>query len=331
MKKMKIVAGLGSIDHYKDLAEAGADEVFCGVVPYEWNKKYGSLFPLNRREVLYYNVQICSLEEMKILKKMMDVYKVPVNITFNYLYYLEEQYEMIYEIMKELINIGFNEFIIADISLILQLNKRGLKCNIHLSGECAEINRLSIDFFNQLNISRYIFHRKNTIDDIKSCISNNEKRDIQYEAFILNERCHYTGGFCSSFHCDELEHLCKLPYEIIKINSESCHFEEVDKKLKSYYEKLDNPIEYEESQCSGIKNKIGDTGCGLCSLKKLKEAGVTHLKVVGRGNSLENMQRDIKGLKKAIAIIDEAKDSEVYEDRIKKEIINGSCSGECYY
>ena len=246
-------------------------------------------------------------------------------------YYLEEQYEMIYEIMKELINIGFNEFIIADISLILYLNKRDLKCNIHLSGECAEINRLSIDFFNQLNISRYIFHRKNTIDDIKSCISNNEKRDIQYEAFILNERCHYTGGFCSSFHCDELEHLCKLPYEIIKINSESCHFEEVDKKLKSYYEKLDNPIEYEESQCSGIKNKIGDTGCGLCSLKKLKEAGVTHLKVVGRGNSLENMQRDIKGLKKAIAIIDEAKDSEVYEDRIKKEIINGSCSGECYY
>ncbi len=55
------------------------------------------------------------------------------------------------------------------------------------------------------------------------------------------------------------------------------------------------------------------------------------MKVVGRGNSLENMQRDIKGLKKAIAIIDEAKDSEVYEDRIKKEIINGSCSGECYY
>ena len=30
-------------------------------------------------------------------------------------------------------------------------------------------------------------------------------------------------------------------------------------------------------------------------------------------------------------IIDEEKDSEVYEDRIKKEIINGSCSGECYY
>lgn len=329
---MKIVAGLGCIDDYIRLVQAGADEVFCGYVPYEWNKKYGNLFPLNRREVLYYNVQISSLEDMKILKKMVDVYKVPVTITFNYLYYIDEQFELIEKIMKDLINIGFNEFIVADPALILYLEKKHIKCHVHLSGECAEINRSSIEFFNRFkNISRYIFHRKNTIDDIKSCISNNEKRDIQYEAFILNERCHYTGGFCSSFHCDELEHLCKLPYEIIKINSESCHFEEVDKKLKSYYEKLDNPIEYEESQCSGIKNKIGDTGCGLCSLKKLKEAGVTHLKVVGRGNSLENMQRDIKGLKKAIAIIDEAKDSEVYEDRIKKEIINGSCSGECYY
>lgn len=328
---MKIVAGLGSIDDYIQLAEAGADEVFCGIVPYKWNKKYGSLFPLNRREVLYYNIQICSLEEMKILKKMMDVYKVPVNITFNYLYYLEEQYEMIYEIMKELINIGFDKFIIADIALILYLNKKGLKCNIHLSGECAEINRLSIDFFNELNISRYIFHRKNTIGDMKRCISSNKKRDLQYEAFILNERCHYTGGFCSSFHCDELEHLCKLPYEIVKIKAEACHFSEVDKRLKSNYEKLDSEREDEEFQCSSNINKIGDTGCGLCSLKKLKEAGVTHLKVVGRGNSLENMQRDIKGLKKAIAMIDDEKDEKAYEERIKNEIIEGSCSRECYY
>ena len=32
-----------------------------------------------------------------------------------------------------------------------------------------------------------------------------KKRNIEYEAFILNERCHYTGAFCSSLHCDELD------------------------------------------------------------------------------------------------------------------------------
>lgn len=38
---MKITAGLGSIDEYVRYVEAGADEFFCGYVPYEWNKNTG--------------------------------------------------------------------------------------------------------------------------------------------------------------------------------------------------------------------------------------------------------------------------------------------------
>lgn len=53
---MKITAGLGSVDDYLPYVEAGADEFFCGYVPYEWMKNGGLAYPLNRREVLYYNV-----------------------------------------------------------------------------------------------------------------------------------------------------------------------------------------------------------------------------------------------------------------------------------
>ena len=42
---MKIVAGLGSIDEYIKFAEAGADEFFCGYVPYSWSQKYGTVLP----------------------------------------------------------------------------------------------------------------------------------------------------------------------------------------------------------------------------------------------------------------------------------------------
>lgn len=344
---MKIVAGMGCIDDYIKLVKAGADEVFCGYVPYEWNKKYGSLFPLNRREVLYYNIQISSLEDMKILKKMVDFYKVPVNITFNYLYYLEEQYEMIANIIKDLINIGFNDFIVADIALILYLKERNIKCSIHLSGECAELNRLSMEFFNKLNISRYIFHRKNTIEDMKSCIRSNEVENLEYEAFILNERCHYTGAFCSSLHCDEMIHLCKVPYELLRIDKNESSFCEVDKRVESYYKEIDDKDKeefYIENQFDSeneygsesedgmeVSYFIGETGCGLCSLKKLKKAGITHLKVVGRGNSIENMEKDIKSLKKAIAILDNTEISETYEEYIKNKLLDGKCSGQCYY
>ena len=50
---MKITAGLGSVDDYIPYVEAGADEFFCGYVPYEWMKNGGLTYPLNRREVLY--------------------------------------------------------------------------------------------------------------------------------------------------------------------------------------------------------------------------------------------------------------------------------------
>lgn len=320
---MKIVAGLGSIDDYIALAKAGADEVFCGYVPYEWNKKYGTLFPLNRREVLYYNVNIGSLEDMKILKKMEEKYKVKVNITFNYLYYLEEQYEIIAKLISELIDIGFTDFIIADIALILYLEEKNIKCNIHLSGEGAEINSLSIDFFNQFsNINRYIFHRKNSILDMKSCILNN-KRKMEYEAFILNEKCHYTGAFCSSFHCDELAHLCKVSYKLGKINEEVKDFNEVDKKIKLYYS--EDIEEYKDYDL------LGSTGCGLCSLKKLKEAGVTYLKVVGRGNSIDFMERDVKELRTALDILEKISNENYGEEMKNKLFKNKKCSRNCYY
>jgi collagenase-like PrtC family protease len=328
---MKIVAGLGCIDDYIRLVKAGADEVFCGYVPYEWNEKYGNLFPLNRREVLYYNIQISSFEDMKILKKMVDVYKVPVSITFNYLYYLEEQYEMIARIIKDFIEIGFNDFIIADIALILYLKENNIKCSIQLSGESVELNRLSIDFLNKLDISRYIFHRKNSIEDMGACISSNKVKNLEYEAFILNERCHYTGAFCNSLHCDEMIHLCKMPYELSKVSGQSNNFEEVDRRLKLYYKELeDNEELYMEEEIED-PYILGSTGCGLCSLKRLKKAGVTHLKVVGRGNSIKNMEKDVQNLKEAIGMLDSFEDGKDYEKEVKDKLFNGKCSCQCYY
>lgn len=307
---MKIVAGMGAIDDYIALVEAGADEVFCGYVPYEWNRKYGNLFPLNRREVLYYNVQISSLEDMKILSEMVKVYKVPVSITFNYLYYLEEQYELIKHIIEELKQLGFRDYIIADIGLLLYLREHNLDCSIHLSGETAELNHLSMSLFNNFNISRYIFHRKNTINDMCKCIEQNGNK-YEYEAFIMNEKCHYSGAFCNSLHCDELEHLCKVPYKLSYIGGGDIRETEIQPKEKS--------------------DVIGISGCGLCSLISLKNAGITHLKVVGRGASIEDMVSSIAVLKRALVVTKGIQDKTEFRETIKNNIFNNNCSENCYY
>lgn len=67
---MKITAGLGSIDEYERFVQAGADEFFCGYVPFSWAEKYGTIMPLNRREVLCYNVQLGAYSELEILSHM---------------------------------------------------------------------------------------------------------------------------------------------------------------------------------------------------------------------------------------------------------------------
>ena len=64
---MKIVAGLGSIDEYERFIQAGADEFFAGYVPYDWSRAYGTVIPLNRREVFTTHVQLGAFSELEIL------------------------------------------------------------------------------------------------------------------------------------------------------------------------------------------------------------------------------------------------------------------------
>ena len=325
---MQIVAGLGSIDEYERFVKAGADEFFCGYVPFSWAEKYGVMNPLNRREVLYYNVQIGSMSELRILKKMVDYYGKPVKLTFNSLYYTKEQYPMIAEIITQCMQAGFESYIIADPALILYLRQQKINCDIHLSGEMAEVNRIMIEEMMQFDIRRVIFHRKNSLDDMESCISYVADKKIQYEAFILNELCQFSGAFCNSLHCDELTHLCRVPYKLGNLYPEEKENLLVREKLKT--EKRPETDE-EELTYDADGYLTGSTGCGLCALYRMRQIGITHLKLVGRGNYTDFMEKDIRQLKKALELLDGAEDEADYQKTIQTTIFPEGCGKKCYY
>ena len=98
---MELTAGLGSVDDYIRYIEAGADECFCGYIPYAWDRKYGTVLSLNRREVRCCSVQLGAFSEMEILAAMVRAYQKPVQLTFNSLYYLPQQYPEIAEIIQK--------------------------------------------------------------------------------------------------------------------------------------------------------------------------------------------------------------------------------------
>ena len=334
---MKIVAGLGSIDEYERFVKAGADEFFCGYVPYSWSKKYGTVLPLNRREVLCYNVQLGAFEELRILAAMIKKYGKPVHLTFNSLYYIPKQYPEIAEIIRCCMTIGFHSYIIADPALMVYLRENNVNCDLHISGETGEINRCMVDAVAQFHPKRLIFHRKNTFEDmasvIKSCKnkqqnllskqmyeSGKEAKICEFEAFVLNELCQFTGAFCKSLHCDEMGYLCRVPY--------------VPGKKKAGKTELALEVltdEIEEDILDAPDYICGETGCGLCALYQLQKAGITHLKLVGRGNYVNYMENDIRNLKQALELLDCVKNEADFINKMKAKLFEKGCSGNCYY
>ena len=331
---MKLTVGLGSVDEYIRFSEAGADEFFCGYVPYSWTQKYGTMMPLNRREVLCSNVQLGAFSELEILASMIRDYQRPVHLTFNSLFYLPEQYPEIAKIMKACMCLGFQSYIIADPALILYLREHNIDCEIHLSGETGEVNSRMVDFFQQFSLKRVIFHRKSSFDDMKAVINAEKsygglRAETEFEAFILNEMCQFTGAFCNSLHCDELGHLCRIPYWL-KPLKESCtgsSFRQLRPSVPAASSQTDVPNDSDLPE----GYLCGATGCGLCALYRLREIGITHLKLVGRGNYTDFMEQDIRMLRQALAILETSTSEKDFQQNIREQLFPQGCSSHCYY
>ena len=299
MSHMKITAGLGSAKDYIRLARAGADELFAGFVPFDWLERYANLTPLNRREVLLHDIQAGSMDEIRLLAHQISDYGVPVSIAFNSICYTPEQYPMIAGMLDKLANLGFRDWILADPALILYLRQQGIHGCIHLSGEAGCFSPDAMRFFASMDIARWIFPRKMLPEEMAACIS--AMPGAEYEAFALNEKCHYSGAYCSSLHCDELDHICHMPFL------------------------PDGPDFRSTEEAETDPDAFGAGGCALCALPRLRRAGVTHLKLVGRGAHPDNMERDIRLLRRALEM------EEASPEALMRIIAGGNCAKSCYY
>lgn len=339
---MKITSGLGSIDDYPRYVRAGADELFCGYVPFSWSEKYGTVLPLNRREVLNYNVQIGSFSELEILANMVQKYQKPVHLAFNSLYYRQEQYGEITQIIQQCRSIGFDSYILADPALLVYLRKEKIDCEVHLSGDLGTVNSAMTEVFAKEYPKRIIFQRKNTISEMRAVIRHITAQKeaarkewtypTEFEAFALNELCQFSGAFCNSLHCDEMGYLCRVPYWKKPMSFSESKLEKQEKNRPG-----ENISISEWDSASELMNPVsedgylcGATGCGLCTLKQLSDAGITHLKLVGRGNYTDFMERDIRNLRRTLEILEDSSTEEEYIRAMKAELFPNGCSHMCY-
>ena len=312
---MRLTAGLGYADQLPIYADAGADELFFGYVPEKWMRRWGLLLPLNRRESRYVNVQAGGLNEIRILKKQAEDLGVSLSVTMNALYYIPDQLPAAEELVLRLRDEGLDTLIVGDMGLLWYLDSRGALdgAHIHLSGEAGEVNRGMLPMLKKAHVERVIFHRKTSHEDRKGLIAFSHRHPEcavgEFEAFAMNELCHYTGAYCAGVHMEEWPPLCRAEWIIAPAERSTGR--------GRYFRPL-------PAACAQ------DAACALCGLPRLKEEGITHLKLAGRGARTPDMARKIALARKAVRLCAVAADEADYLKELRA-LLGGKECGACYY
>jgi putative protease len=339
---MKIKSPLSNKKETEPLCRAGAQELFCGIEPYGWRKRYKD-FCINQRST---GANFTKLSDLEKAVSIAHRYRTKVHVAVNAFFYLEEQYKMAQRIIKDIWDIGADGIILADAALLLRLNANRGKPNllkekdIVIGCDGTIFNSAAARFYKRLGITRVVFPRAMTIGEMKEAIAS--ERSLEYEVFIIHDLCFFVDGFCA--YCKEqagnlkkegrgrrnayfftasrlprrgLGGGCRTPFRRQRVSLES-HRQIGAIKPFSFW----------------MKKHI--QGCGACAIYDLKRIGVASIKVLDRNFPLEEKVKATTFIKKSLDLLKDKGISKAdYIDRCKglfKETFKVSCNRyDCYY
>lgn len=280
---MKVLAPIASHDELEMLAAAGAEELYCGIVPREWMQKYTGAIWLNRRSPVG-----GSLDSYADLKRLVDDahrLQLPVFITLNAPSYTAEQLPLVLELAHNLSEeVGVDALIVTDINLLLRLSEARLTAALHVSSVAATLNTEAVRFLLNFNPSRIVLPRSLTINEI-AAITNDVRDEVEIEVFMLNDGCAFEEGFCSTTHHHTVGAFCTSLSEMeTKFEWAGARFTTrrqnwLRRNLTDYRQW----VWYVNGNGCGVTAKGLPYGpCGLCAIPDFQRLGVSSLKIVGR-------------------------------------------------
>lgn len=202
-----------------------------------------------------------SIDELKEMINQCHLYGVKVYLAFNVLIF-EDELEKARDILKEVIPLGVDAFIVQDLGLIQMIKQMNPNQIVHGSTQMTVTNDEAIHFLEDLDIKRFVLGRENSLKEIE-LIKNKTEREL--EVFVHGALCVAYSGQCftseslggRSANRGQCAQSCRLSYDLI-----------VD----------------------GVKKDLGDKKylvspqdlCGISQIDELKRIGVHSLKVEGR-------------------------------------------------
>jgi len=334
---MKILSPLSKVDEVKPLAEAGADEFYCGIVTKEWEKRFSFIASSNLRHDRVANFS--SFEQLAQAVAIARTQKKPVFCAFNAHFYSEKQLPLALKEISQAIDAGISKIIASDPALISLLKEQNTGIDIALSTANPCFNSHSLAFFKERGIQRIVLPRHLTVEEIQGLAPAAKALNLELEAFALNALCPYIDGLCTFQHVGKNpdfvsahELACRMPFDVEAIQANSAQPDKSSAQPDTISAPPDQKTLSAKAKASIWHNTLPDA-CGLCALPAFQEAGIHSIKIAGRGNSSKKKIADVKMLKQALSLISLPKQEFVQEmHALFFKAFHQTCShSKCYY
>lgn len=202
MKTTELLLPVGNLSMALAAIHGGGDAIYVGVPGF------------NARGRSY----DFSITELKELIDLCHLYGVKVHLAFNVLIF-ENELEAALEVLKAVIPLGPDAFIVQDIGLIRMIRQLAPDMRIHGSTQMTITNDESIRLLDDLNIQRFVLGRENSMNEM-ALIRKGTSREL--EVFVHGALCVAYSGQCftseslggRSANRGQCAQSCRLGYEL---------------------------------------------------------------------------------------------------------------------
>lgn len=292
---MKIAAPIRSVDELGAVLDAGADEIYFGMVPQQWNREFG-ISTVSRR--MFGNIGDYT-QMQEIIAATHQAGKTAM-LVLNAQQYNQRQAQCLLELAQRFAELQGDALIVADAPLLLQLGELNLGLRLHLSSIAACRNSQAAALFRELGAHRIIFPRYMKLSEIASTIRQSPP-GLEFEAFVLNDGCIYEEGMCHTIHLPQ-QHggpICMDQYRYSYYRSDGAEITSDEQQQILQNEQDYARWRWYKFSCGFSTSDQGYSfgPCGICALPHLMEMGLTSIKIAGREAPLPRKLKSIELVK----------------------------------
>jgi len=260
---VRIISPIDHLDEVVKLIAAGADELYGGYVPREWQDNFALVASLNQRT--FAAAQIASEAELAEILRLTHAAGRHFSLALNAPFYSEGQLPLLLDYLDRMVALGIDGLIVSDLGLLRLLAGRYPELELHASTMAHISNSGALRFYAKQGIKRAILPRHLTVAEMSAIAA--AVPEVRCDAFLLVGKCPNTEGLCTFHHVNpERIWPCEMSYHIAPLHIPSS-----------------STLQAAMAQQGSWSRSDRRHGCGLCAIPWLRRGGIASLKLVGRG------------------------------------------------